>query len=123
MLTRNKSGLTLEDVRSHILQSLYRRKKPVTAGDIKSRMLRVGISYDDLFNSLWDLNYIATQDNQIFLSEEGQYRLAQQETKETERIHRIVFEQEFELAVMEFLILRETLVHLEDFPKLLSFKA
>lgn len=110
----------MEDVRSHILQYLYRKKMPVTPGDIKSRMLGAGISYDDLFNSLWNLNYIATQDNQIFLSEEGQYQLAQQEKKETERIHRLVFEQEFNLAVLEFLVLRETLVHLEDFPKLLK---
>jgi hypothetical protein len=115
-----KPNINLEAVKSHLLFYLWRRKKPVTTGDLKSKILGTNISYEDVFNSLFQLNYIAVNGNEVQLSKEGKYAINEQIQKENKHIQTLVSEEEFELALLDFLYYRPHLVHLEDFPDLLK---
>lgn len=120
MLNVSKAAVNIEAVKSRLLFYLWRKKKPVTVGDLKNKILGTEIRYEDVSQSLFELGYIAYVDGQVQLSEEGEYYMSQQVQKENKHIQALVFEDEFELALLDFLYYRPHLVHMEDFPDLLK---
>lgn len=115
--------MTSEDVRAHILQYLFRKKKPVRVGDLKGKTIGMPGSYDDIIRVLFEKNVVAFQEEMVSLSEEGLYNMQQDEQKEKQRVNRILFEDEYDLALLDFLFHRRVLVSLEDVPEFLKKKA
>lgn len=112
--------MTIEDVRTHLLHYLYRRNKTVTRGDLIGKTLGAPGSYDEIMSTFLEHGYVIVEDNNISLSEKGRSKMAADEKAEKERMERLIFEEEYDLALLEFLYFREGLVSLEDVPPLLK---
>lgn len=112
--------LTLEAIKSHLLFYLLKANKPVTVGELKSKVLGTRLSADEVIQALWESSNIAYKDDKVELSEEGKYFLEQMVEEEKKRIMPLLFDKELEQAVICFFYHRPHLVHTDDLPKELT---
>lgn len=112
--------LTIEALKSHLLFYLLRTNKPVTVGELKSKIFGTRLSSDEVLQSLWDSHSIAYNDNKVELSEEGKDFLEKMVNEETKRMMPLLFDKNVEQAILCFFYYRPHLVHMDDIPKVLT---
>lgn len=115
-----KRKIDLEAIKSHVLWYMWRKNAPVTTGEIKSELLGYNsISFTEVYDNLFALNYIAVSAHGIELSEQAIYALSGQAERERTMAEQYLFTDDFEMAVLSFLCNRPHLVHIDEFPELL----
>lgn len=122
-MAKKRKIIDLESMKWHVLMWLYRNDAPILPGAIKGQMLGVPVEYDEVYDSLWNLGRVVQVQKGIQLTDEGRNYIEQELKQERQRILHWLSEDEFEMAVMDFLFHRPHLVKLDDFPEMLVKKA
>jgi predicted transcriptional regulator len=114
------NALTIEAINSHVLFYLLRASKPVTKGELKSKLLGTRLSIEEVLQALFDSGNIAYTDGKIELSVEGKYYLEKMIEEEKKRIMPLLFDKDVKQAMLSFYYHRPHLVHMDDVPKVLT---
>jgi|GEM_PF-2249173 len=122
-MINKQQTVDIEAVKWHVLLQLYRSDKPVSVGRFTHELLGFDVNFNDVYDSLFQLNHVHSIEGGIQLTEEGRHYLENELKEERKRILHWITENKFDLAVLSFLRHRPHLVKLQDFPELLLSSA